>query len=215
MSSWRPRQAADYAHALAALLPVGEVWPRDAVSNVMRLVRAFADVVARWADRVGHFLLIEAFPPTAGSLITDWERVLGLPEPCFPEALTLDERRLQIREKLARRPGGQSRAYFFGIAERLGYHVPDDEPQITITEFRPFMAGVSRCGDPTWQIAPPKMRFLWVVKVPDPRLTWFRSGSSHAGTDPHLRIARAVDLECVFDKLKPAHSNLIFDYSGA
>jgi len=77
------------------------------------------------------------------------------------------------------------------------------------------MAGVSRAGDPDWSIGPPEMRFLWTVTIPGRRLTWFRSGSGEAGTDPHLQIATADDIECIFKKLKPAHTVLFFDYTGA
>lgn len=229
MFSLRTRSA--FVHAFMALLPRGEVWPRDPQATLVRVVTGLLGIVERWAGDVFTFLVVEAFPPTANKLLTDWERVLGLPEPCFPAALTLEERRLQIREKLARRPGGQSRAYFTGIAVRLGYHelppTPYDLPrelpvplgrrkEITITEYRPFMCGVSRCGDRSWLIAPQTMRFLWRVTVPGNRLVWFRCGAygGRTGQDPHLRIQRAEDLECVFRKLKPAHTKLIFDYSG-
>lgn len=227
--AWRPRDKAAFAHALLALLPLGEVWPRSAGSPLVQVMTGLASVVARWADRVGYFLLVEAFPPTSNYLLPDWERVLGLPEPCFPAAQTFEERQLQVRDKLARRPGGASRVYFTGIATRLGYHMPGPGgsdlsvtldaqlgrlDQIRIVEHRPFMAGLSRCGDPRWQIAPPKMRFLWIVRVPGTRLSWFRAGQSHAGADPHLSIRRAEDLECVFKKLRPGHTTVIFDYSG-
>jgi uncharacterized protein YmfQ (DUF2313 family) len=189
-------------------------------------------VWARWAQRVAKFLLIEAYPPKALDLLTDWERVLGLPEPCIPvEGLTVSERQTAVREKLARRPGGQSRAYFLGIATQLGYHhvgpssyqfpatlpMPlGRSPEVRITEYRPFMAGVSRCGDPRWRIAPHEMRFVWKVNVPGARLSWFRcgAGGGRAGQDPHLRIRRADDLECVLHKLKPAHTRLFFSYTG-
>lgn len=208
--NWRPRDVASYVHAFMAKLPRGEIWPRDPDSTLVRVVTGLMGIVARWADDVGTLLLREAFPPLASPelLLPDWERVLGLPEPCFPAALTLEERRLQVLEKLQRRPGAQSRPYFLEIAERLGY------TGATITEYRPFMAGVSRAGDPAWNIAPPKMRYLWTIGVPAARLTWFRAGSGMAGTDPHLTIAQAEDLECILGKLKPAHTKLIFDYSG-
>ncbi len=223
------RRVSEFTHAFMAKMPRGEVWPRDPESTLVRFVAGLMGIVELWAREVYAFLVIEAFPPTSFRLLPDWERVLGLPEPCFPAAQTLEERRLQVREKLARRPGGQSRVYFIGLAERLGYHQPGPAEsdleaelefqvgrldQVRITEFRPFMAGVSRCGDPTWNIAPHKMRFCWIVNVPGDRLTWFRCGASRAGVDPHLKIRRADDLECVLHKLKPAHSNLIFDYTG-
>ena len=229
--SWRPRDKAAYAHALLALLPLGEIWPRAQGTTLVRFITALAGGIARWADRTAYFLLIEAFPPTStpAYMLGDWERVLGLPEPCFPAGQTIEERQIQVRDKLARRPGGASRAYFTGIAQRLGYHNPgpggsdlsvdlqtqlEKLNQIRIVEYRPFMFGVSRLGDPTWQIAPPKMRFLWVVRLPGRRLSWFRFGQSRLGADAHLVIRRAEDLECIFKKLRPAHTNVIFDYSG-
>jgi uncharacterized protein YmfQ (DUF2313 family) len=46
------------------------------------------------------------------------------------------------------------------------------------------------------------------------RLTWFRASKGQAGTDPHLRIALALDLECVIRRWRPAHTVVLFDYSG-
>lgn len=232
MAVWKPKDLGAFVHALMASLPLGEIWTRAPASTLVRTVRGLMGIVARWAERAATFLLVEAFPPTSYNMLPDWERVLGLPEECFPAAQTLEERRLHVLEKLRRRPGGQSRAYFTTLAARLGYHetvrspteLPAELPgsvgrlrEFKVTEYRPFMAGVSRCGDPRWMIAPPAMRFVWKVTVPRARITWFRcgGGGGRAGQDPHCRIARAVDLECILHKLKPAHSNLIFSYTGA
>lgn len=226
---WKPRDAEAFTHAFLVKLPLGEIWSRVPDSPLVMTVRGLMGVVGRWAARVGRFLITEAFPPTSADLLPDWERVLGLPEPCFPVAQTLAERRAAVVEKLQRRPGGQSRAYYIGLAIRLGYHetipsphtLPAEVPhevgrlnQVRIREFRPFMFGVSRCGDARWAFAPPEMRFVWVVTVPGERLTWFRFGASQCGVDPHLTIRRAEDLECVLHKYKPAHTNLIFSYTG-
>ena len=226
---WRPRDAVAFTHAILAKLPLGEVWPRAIDSYPYKLARALAGVVARWAERVGRFLRREAFPPSSFDLQPDWERVLGLPDPCVRAAQTLVERRAAVLEKLRRRPGSLSRAYYTGIARRLGYHFDEPSPhalavelpaevgrieQITIREFRPFMFGVSRLGDPRWRFAPPEMRFVWVVTVPGVRLTWFRFGQSRLGQDPHLTIRRAEDLECILNRTKPAHTNLFFNYQN-
>ncbi len=225
------RDLDSWHHAVLTLLPRGEVWPRALGSGLVRTMRGLMGVVERWANDTANFLLIEAFPPTSAGLLPDWERVLGLPEPCFPEARTMAERRLAVREKLRRRPGAQDRAYFFELAERLGYHertpaeteLPFELPgavartkKIAIREYRPFMCGVSRCADPTWQVEPHKARFYWTIAIYEPRLTWFRAGSGggRSGVDPMLRVRRATDLECVFDRLKPAHTICIYDYQG-
>lgn len=223
-SAWSPRTAADYAVSLAMRLPVGAVWPRDPASVLMREVAGLSEVVGKWAERVARFLLIEAFPPQSEWLLPDWERVLGLPEPCFPVAQTIAERRLQVLEKLRRRPGGQSRQYMLGLAQRLGYGT--EASPIVITEYRPAQCAMTPCGGwvkregqleiRTGGVGTPAIRFLWTIKVPEPRFTWFAVGGNggRAGQDPHLRIQRAVDLECILQKLKPAHTNLIFDYTG-
>lgn len=227
--AWKPRTAEAFTHALLAKLPLGEIWPRRVGSRPWQTMRGLAGVVTRWAERVGRFLLWEAMPPTSFDLLPDWERVLGLPEPCITAAQTLEERRQAVLEKLRRRPGGQSRAYYTGIARRLGYHKDEPSPhalpfelpaevgridQITIREFRPFMFGVSRFGNPTWRFAPPRMRYVWVVAVPGVRLNWFRFGASRFGQDTHLRITRADDLECILQKYKPGHTRLFFNYQN-
>jgi uncharacterized protein YmfQ (DUF2313 family) len=115
--------------------------------------------------------------------------------------------------------GAQSRQFFIDVAAQLGY-------TITIREYRPFMAGMDRAGDNRiynadgslglWpaQIGSPAMRFVWTVRVGLVRLTWFRASKGQAGIDPHLRIAHAEDLECIIRRWSPAHTVVLFDYSG-
>lgn len=217
---WQPRSAEDFTHAFLAKLPLGWVWPRHPSSTPARTARGLMGIVGRWADRVGQFLIYEAFPPTSELLLTDWERVLGLPEPCLPDtAETLPERRAKVIEKLQRRPGAQDRAYFHNLAERLGY-------AITITEYIPAECALTQCGatlidDGTSFVSgagvgTPAIRFVWSVTVSGPRLTWFAVGAygGQAALDPHLRIARAADLECILNLFKPAHTLLVFNYTG-
>jgi uncharacterized protein YmfQ (DUF2313 family) len=214
------RDAAIFAHAFMALLPEGPIWPRSRASAVYGAVLGLCGVVARWAADAWRFLHVEAFPPTSLDLLADWERVLGLPEPCLPLAdLTVAERQRLVAEKLSRRPGAQSRQYFLEIASRLGYAV-------TITEFIPAQCGITQCGatrivSGSFIIegagcGSPGIRYVWRVAVTGPRLTWFAAGAGggRAGQDPHLRIRRAEDLECLLHLLKPAHTRLVFDYSG-
>lgn len=221
--TWRPRDADAFVHACMAKLPLGEIWPRRSGSTLVRTITGLMQVVGRWADRAARFLLTEAFPPRAVDTLSDWERVLGLPEPCLPvTGLTVAERQQAVAEKLARRPGGQSRQYFIELATRLGY-------AITITEYIPAQCAVTQCGATLITGAggntfirgagcgTPFIRYVWKVAVTGPRLTWFAVGwrGGRAGQDPHLRIRRAEDLECLLEKLKPAHTKLIFDYTGA
>ncbi len=65
-----------------------------------------------------------------------------------------------------------------------------------------------------WVIGPEEIRFYWRVKIRDVRWSWFRCGSGECGVDHHLTIALATDLECLFRRYKPAHTEVVIDYSG-
>ncbi len=211
--TWQPRNHASFRHAFLAALPVGAIWPRSEGSVLWKIATALTAVTARWASRAGQFLLVEAFPPRSLTTLADWERVFGLPEPCLTiTSQTLAERQQALLGKLQRRPGRQDRQYLIDLAATIGY-------AITITEFIPFTFALSGLG---WTSPPycgfgwPQMRFVWSVKVSGPRITWYSVGAlgGRFGTDTHLTIARASDLECLLRKLKPAHTNLIFNYTG-
>lgn len=203
------RSGDDYAEGFAALLPRGTAWPREPETVLMMLVRGLAEEWARVDGRAADLLGREADPRATIELLADWERAFGLPDPCVAEPLTLPDRQGALYGKMTTL-GGQSRAFFLQLAADLGY-------TITIREYSPFMCGISRVGDTgrRWEIGPPEIRFWWTVKLADTRLRWFRAGSGRVGVDPMLRIAQATDLTCRFRQLKPAHTDIVFDYSEA
>jgi uncharacterized protein YmfQ (DUF2313 family) len=114
--------------------------------------------------------------------------------------------------------GAQSRAYFQRLMNWLGYG------QVTIKEFAPFMAGISQAGDTRyqfdqtgqyrWYIGPPEQRFYWSVEVGSVGLIWFRAGQSQAGVDYHLEFRVPDELQCLLQRWKPAHTDLIFDFAS-
>jgi len=220
----------EYAHALSMLLPQGIAWPRWPETVLMKVVYGLAGIFG-WADgRAADLLERESDPRQAtdvilpngmpDGLLDDWERNWGLPDPCYAGPLTIGERQrhLVLRMTLL---GAQSRAFFIGVGKFLGYD------NITISEYRPFMVGIDRAGDNReylpdgslgeWpcQIGDPVMRFAWTIHVADLGLVWFRASRGQAGIDPHLRITLALDLECVIRRWRPAHTEVLFDYSGA
>jgi uncharacterized protein YmfQ (DUF2313 family) len=69
---------------------------------------------------------------------------------------------------------------------------------------------------PYYGLGPDTNRFYWTVHVDLAKLIWFRvgAGGGQTGVDPHLRIGLADDLECLLNRWKPAHTQIIFDYSG-
>ncbi|AWN43175.1 YmfQ family protein [Methylobacterium durans] len=210
----------DYAYALAALLPTGAAWPRDPKSALMQTVRGLGEVWGHVDSRAGDLVEVETDPRQTLELLGEWERAFGLPDPCVTTPLSVIDRRNALLNKMTAL-GGQSRAFFIGIASTLGY-------QIQIVEWSPYQGGISRAGDTRpytgsnrwfrggvgggrpglahhlelpsdlqiagpyrWRAGPPGNRAWWRVLVAGRRLSWFRGGSGQAGIDPHLRIMPA------------------------
>lgn len=203
-----------YTEAWSNLLPTGLAWPREPSTTMMKIVGSFAQVWGKWVDRRAADLLEqETDPRKTLEMLPDWERNWGLPEICFVEPLTIDERRRQLIFKMTLL-GAQSRNFFYEVAMW-------ERNRILIKEFAPFMVGISEVGDTRddagdyrWEIGPPEMRFYWTVHTGDPHLTWFRASAGQAGVDPHLRIGMADDLECLLERWKPAQTDIVLDYSG-
>lgn len=192
--------AADYAEALSQLLPPGIVWPaRDSA------LRDVIDGLAPTAGRVharAAALLDEAFPATTLELLPEWEASLSLPDECGdPAAQTIQERRAAVVARLVAR-GGQSIPYFIEVAAALGF-------TITIEEFQPFALGRVTFGKPLLDV---EAAYRWRVIAPEITPIFFRFGSSAFG-EPFVRASNAV-LECVLDRIKPAHTTLEFQYGS-
>lgn len=121
-------------------------------------------------------------PETATDTLTDWERVYALTP---GSGDTLQQRRQAVMAALAE-TGGLSRQYFINLAAALGYDITIDE-----------------LDDPMWR---------WVVNVNGtPEQTYyFRVGESSVGD--RLEESGDPDLETLFNRLKPAHTECIFKY---
>lgn len=224
------RSGKDYTDAFMRLLPVGQAWPRyepteqeiikargkrDTAGTVLwRTVRGLCEYWGFVDSRAADLLERETDPRYAVEMFPDWERAWGLPDKCFfHDNGDLESRRAILLLKMTLL-GGQSQSFFLWVAQKLGY-------QIRIREYAPFMVGISQVGGvldeagfPRWQIGPPEIRFYWTVEVAGVRLVWFRVTHGIVGVDPHLRIGFPEDLECLFNRWKPAHTQIVFDLSG-
>lgn len=193
--------ADQYGQQLDALLPQGAAWPRDADAKMRLLTRGLAEEFAR-VDMRANDLLSEVLPNTTVQMLDDWERAAGLPDTCVATGQTLQERRSALLARLTNM-GGQSRAFFIELAKYLGF-------TITITEFRQFRAGISRAGEP---LCGDPWLHTWRVNAPQTTIVAFRSGVSGAG-EPLRKWGNEL-LECVFGRVKPAHTVLLFGYGVA
>jgi|KBSMisStandDraft_5_1062788.scaffolds.fasta_scaffold01818_5 uncharacterized protein YmfQ (DUF2313 family) len=236
------REGEDYIAPFMRLLPQGIAWPREPESVLYKTCRGLAKIWGYVDNRAADLLEIETdprkttiggpWPPTHTGLLPDWERAWGLPDPCFPKATTLGERQRMLVLYMTYL-GAQSRAYFIGLMEYLGYS------GLTVKEWAPFMAGISQVGETRpvkvdengspimdgdhfildttkqfrWYIGPPEMRFYWAMNVGMVSVAWFRAASGQAGVDPHVRLGIPEDLQCLLKRWKPAHTELVFDFS--
>ncbi len=189
----------DYRQQLMALLPPSDVLDISDGSQLWSLLDAMSAELVRVDGRVDD-LLREMDPRSASELLNDWETELGLPSACAPLAISLGERRDAAHTKLTER-GGQSRQYFIDLAAKLGF-------TITITEFRPFVAGslasdvISNGSD--WI-------HTWQVNAPAQTVRTFTVGS---GTNEALANWGNTLLECAVNEDKPAHTHVIYAYGG-
>lgn len=195
------RTADDYKQLLKSLLPPGEAFPRDVGTNLDQLLAALAEEWAR-IDARGDQLIVDGLPATTSELLTDWERVLGLPDKCAGTLETTMQGRRNAAVSKLTSTGGQSRAYFIAVAKALGY-------TITISEFRPFRAGLSQAGDP---LTNGDWVYTWRINAPETTIIDFRAGRSSAG-EP-LRTWGNDTLECKINQLKPAHTIALFGYGA-
>lgn len=188
-----------YRQQLKALLPPGKALPREPGTTLDALLDAMAAELVRIDDRADD-LIDEAIPSTTSELLADWERVAGLPDPCVADQVqNRAQRRAALVSKLASR-GGQSAAYFIAVAAALGF-------EVTITEFRPFRAGMSYAGD---ALTNGDWVFTWRVNAPTVTISEFKAGQNTVG-DP-LRSWGNDLLECRLGHNKPAHTILQFAY---
>lgn len=170
--------------------PSGPVISAELAADGLALDRALASV-----DQ----LLLEMDPRTTSQLLADWERVVGLPDPCVTTAQTVDQRRAALVSKLAAL-GGQSRAYFIGLATTLGY------PGATIDEYRPMTCN-DTCTSALWSAAD---RFAWQINLPSTGGVFIANCNS--ACDSPLAAWGDQAVECRINRYKPAHTTAIFAY---
>lgn len=190
----------DYLRQLQALLPPGPAWPKDDDATLTRLLAALAAELSR-VDGRAQQLVEEADPRTVAELFADWERVAGLPDACavaFGGTQTVAQRRAALVGRMTTL-GGQSPAYFVGLAASLGY-------AITITEFRAHCVN----DDVECPLYDTAWNFAWQVNAALNTVTDITVDNTVE--DPIAAWGNAL-LECVIKRLKPAQTTVLFSYT--
>lgn len=187
----------DYLQQLRALLPQGPAWPRDSNSMLTKTLTVISEEFSRVDVRIED-LFNEADPRTTLELLSDWERLCGLPDGCTGPLSGVAARRAAVVARLTTL-GGQNAAYYETLASELGY-------EIVVTE-EDVHTCISDCMDPVNSY---EWRFVWnsvVANAETPRETTCMGEC----TTP-LRVWGNELLECAISRLKPAHTLVRFIY---
>lgn len=139
-------------------------------------------------------------PKTTTQLIQEWEEFVGIPDSCIPVASTIEQRRLNILLKLAG-INATTENQFKKIAEILGYNIQVSNGASTSTFplTLPFLL-ISEASAP----------YTIVITLPSSI-----EPSGFPLTFPFtLTAQQPAILNCLFDKLKPANTQLFFRYSN-
>lgn len=180
-----PLSTADYTQQLKQLLPKGFVWIPEADSVLDKTLNGLATELARVDGRACDLIedTIPSLNESFDELLGDWERVAGSPDDCFDtENITPLERKRALVEKL-NRASGQSELYFISLIEGL------TGESASVTTYKQFQVGLSRAGDP---LTNAEWVHTWQLNLP--------------------AVLIGSPVECVINKIKPAHTQLLFNY---
>lgn len=195
-----------------ALLPRGAAWrsPDDqAPDTTSRMAGFWRGVLAGFADLYSraYTLSLESTSATLVHALDDWEAEYGLPDDCLGEDPSTAARLRSLRQRVQSQTT-ITPADFVRLAAAAGYEVVVEEPIM-------FEAGVSSCG---WgdghEVGSPANEYYWLVRpleVPD---EFFTAGESSAGWDRIYDYAVPDELICLFERLRPAWTRIIWNYDN-
>ena len=163
--------------------------------NLFKFIKGLAPELER-VDNLMNAIIFNHFIPQTVNLIEEWESAVGIPDSCFSNDGTLEQRRANVILKLANM-NVQTLADFINIGILLGF--PDIEIYpLRDRAFPPYQV-------PFIPQAVSNSRFIFVVEatnaIPNvpPYDVPFIPGNGSGGL-----------LVCVFNKLKPANTKIIF-----
>lgn len=196
------RRVEDVRAEMIALLPDGWLWPKRGADTLLAaLLEPMAGELSL-LEQMAAAMIDELDPRSASLCLSDYERVLG-PDPCGrdPSSMPLADRRQLAHQRWTGR-GGASRAYFIGLAAKRGV-------AITISENRVSYAGELVAGE---ELVEPPEQFIWTVHLAFTEESLFEAGEGQAGDRLYDLIIS--DIDCDIRRLRPAHTEVVFDYGS-
>lgn len=195
----------DYKKLYQDLMPSGPAWSRDqkaVVSDLGDAAAAFFFYLHQRVEKAGR----EMFPDSCNETLVDWEEMLELPEPCehgnHAENQTVQERIDAVIAKINRNIS-PTKENFAKLAEFLGY-------KVSIVTTPPSVCGIARCGE--YLGGAEEANYYWITIVDGARIAYARCGTAACG-ERLCRITWAEDLECLLNRIKPAHTLIKLSYA--
>jgi uncharacterized protein YmfQ (DUF2313 family) len=167
-------------------------------SNLRKILLGLASEFVRFRDKA-NLIYDEYNPKSTTDFITEWETQVGIPDDCFSNTGTLEERRTNILLKLAG-INTTTAEQFKNIASILGYNI-----------------SVSTGIDTS--VFPLQLPFILIDQVEAPFTIVITLPASEQADGLPLELPFTLTseapeiLQCLFNKIKPAHCNIIFRYS--
>lgn len=199
MSFIQNRTQEEQATVLAGYLPNNQLWNDKNIDNTV-LRKILLGLASQWLglrDTINE--VYENYDPRiTTSLIEEWEGFVGIPDSCLGNSGTLEERRINILLKLAGINVSTAKQ-FENLAEILGFSITVSNG-INLAQF-PLTFPVVLLDEGS-------AAFTIVVNL-DASLT----PTGFPLVFPITLTSAAPEiLECFFNKLKPANTNVIFRY---
>lgn len=194
--------AAQFLQAFLNLMPRGRAWAKYVGSNMST---ALATLMPTYelSSLAATNLLYDIFPANTLALIPEWQKSLGLPDPCSGDVSTTDQQRAQIVARFIA-AGGQSIPFIIAYALNLGF-------VITITENDlGFLMGINALGDGAF--GSDTDIFIWTVNAPLYGLHFFEMGVNVMNDFLGYFDENTV-LECEIRALAPAQTFVNFLYT--
>lgn len=193
---------AEFIGMLKRLFPRGPIWNFSLEgSNLANLLEPFALELERFSQDFTD-LLKESVPglSTTSGLLTDWERIAGLPDSCSPLASTESQRQQVVHNKIFAKYPGLTKQFFLDYAAGLNVTV-------TITQ--------DPGGDVFRTTHKADGSVQRVSHMPTGDLDGSRLNSSLSVYAFNVEVTADPDgnqdiLECIFSKFKPAFSQMTF-----
>lgn len=187
----------ELAKSIADFLPGGDLFVAKGIEDtvLINLLNGLSLEIQR-AEQLLSDYTSETDITTTTQLISEWETAVGIPDSCFSNTVSLEERRINVQAKILAL-GVATEEDFINLAAFLGYAIIIEHPE-PVEFYPPYDIPL----DLIWGV--PQSRFIWYV-----------IGAGVVPNVPPYDIPLSLEngtsvIQCLFDKLKPANTLIIY-----